>query len=111
MTEVTHGLIRYIKMKKIMKSYVYRKIFANALMQPQFDYLDTIYYRAGITKLIELEQLSRKVAKIALGVFQTLSSSNVYRDMKWLPYTSEGSYTYQLHVQNNERELPQQLYQ
>ena len=64
-----------------MKSYVHRKVFANALMQPQFDYLDSIYYRAGITKLTELEQLYKK----ALGVFQTLSSLNVYRDMKWLP--------------------------
>ena len=62
-----------------MKSYVHRKVFANALMQPQFDYLDSIYYRAGITKLTELEQLYKK----ALG--STLSSSNVYRDMKWLP--------------------------
>jgi len=63
----------------------YRKMFANALMLPQFDYLDTIYCRAGKTKLAELDTLYKKVAKIALNVPQTESSLNVYRDMKWLP--------------------------
>ena len=63
----------------------YRKMFANALMLPQFDYLDTIYYRAGKVKLAELDLLYKKVAKIALGVPQTESSLNVYNDMKWLP--------------------------
>ena len=29
----------------------YRKMFANALMLPQFDYLDIIYNKAGKTKL------------------------------------------------------------
>ena len=63
----------------------YRKMFANALMLPQFDYLDTIYCRAGKVKLAELDLLYKKVAKVALGVPQTESSLNVYRDMKWLP--------------------------
>ena len=88
--------IDYIK-KKVMKRIgamyrskgllpvKYRKMFANALMLPQFDYLDTIYFRAGKAKLAELDLLYKKVAKIALGVPQTESSLNVYRDMKWLP--------------------------
>ena len=88
--------IDYIK-KKVMKRIgamyrsknllpvKYRKMFANALMLPQFDYLDTIYNRAGVTKLAELDLLYKKVAKIALGVPQTESSLIVYRDMKWLP--------------------------
>ena len=88
--------IDYIK-KKVMKRIgamyrskellpvKYRKMFANALMLPQFDYLDTIYYRAGKVKLAELDLLYKKVAKVALGVPQTESSLNVYRDMKWLP--------------------------
>ena len=90
------GHIDYI-IKKVMKRIgamyrsksllpiKYRKMFANALMLPQFDYLDTIYCRAGKTKLAELDVLYKKVAKIALGVQQTESSINVYRDMKWLP--------------------------
>ena len=41
-------------------------MFVNALMLPQFDYLDIIYGRAGKTKLFELDLLYRKVAKIAL---------------------------------------------
>ena len=63
----------------------YRKMFANALMLPHFDYLDTIYGRASRSKLHELDILYKKVAKIALGVEKTESSINVYRDMKWLP--------------------------
>ena len=63
----------------------YRKMFANALILPHFDYLDTIYGRAPKTKLKELDILYKKVAKIALGVEKTESSINVYRDMKWLP--------------------------
>ena len=60
-------------------------MFANALMLPHFDYLDTIYGRASRSKLHELDILYKKVAKIALGVEKTESSINVYRDMKWLP--------------------------
>ena len=63
----------------------YRKMFANALMLPQFDYLDTIYSRASRTKLAELDIIYKKVAKIALDVPRTESSLNVYKDMKWLP--------------------------
>ena len=63
----------------------YRKMFANALILPNFDYLDTIYGRASKSKLHELDILYKKVAKIALGVEKTESSINVYRDMKWLP--------------------------
>ena len=55
----------------------YRKMFANALMLPQFDYLDTIYCRASKTKLAVLDLLYKKVGKIALGVFQTESSLTV----------------------------------
>ena len=63
----------------------YRKMFANSLILPHFDYLDTIYGRASKTKLHELDVLYKKVAKIALGVEKTESSINVYKDMKWLP--------------------------
>ena len=63
----------------------YRKMFANALILPHFDYLDTIYGRATKTKLHELDILYKKVAKIALGVEKTESSLNVYKDMQWLP--------------------------
>ena len=63
----------------------FRKMFANSLVLPHFDYLDTIYGRASKTKLRELDILYKKVAKTALGVDKTKSSINVYRDMKWLP--------------------------
>ena len=63
----------------------YRKMFVNALMLPQFDYLDIIYGRAGKTKLFELDLLYRKVAKIALNVDKQESTLKVYHDMQWLP--------------------------
>ena len=63
----------------------YKKMFANSLMLPQFDYLDTIYSRANKTKLAELDVLHRKVAKISLFASRTESSIIVYKDMKWLP--------------------------
>ena len=63
----------------------YRKMFVNALMLPQFDYLDIIYGRAGKTKLFELDLLYRKVAKIALNVDRQESTLKVYHDMQWLP--------------------------
>ena len=63
----------------------YRKMFANALMLPQFDYLDIIYSKAGKTKLNELDLLYRKVAKIALDVSKQESTLLVYKDMKWIP--------------------------
>ena len=43
-------------------------MFANALILPQLDYLDTIYGRASRSKLHELDILYKKVAKIALSV-------------------------------------------
>ena len=63
----------------------YRKMFANALMLPLFDYLDTIYSKACKTKLNDLDVIYKKVAKIALDVSTRESSLNVYRDMSWLP--------------------------
>ena len=63
----------------------YRKMFVNALMLPQFDYLDIIYSKAGKTKLFELDLIYRKVAKIALNVDSKESTLKVYQDMKWLP--------------------------
>ena len=63
----------------------YRKMFANGLILPHFDYLDTIYGRASKTKLSGLDILYKKVAKIALGVDRSENSMTVYKDMKWLP--------------------------
>ena len=63
----------------------YRKMFANALMLPQFDYLDIIWSKAGKTKLNELDLLYKKVAKIALDVDKRESTLVVYKEMKWLP--------------------------
>ena len=63
----------------------YRKMFVNALMLPQFDYMDTIWCRAAKTKLNSLDILYKKVAKIALDVHWQEPSVNVYRNMKWLP--------------------------
>ena len=63
----------------------YRKMFANSLVLPVFDYLDVIYGRAGNVRLSHLDILYKKVAKIALDVPTTETSLNVYRDMKWLP--------------------------
>ena len=63
----------------------YRKMFANGLISPHFDYLDTVYSKANKTKLHELDILYKKVAKIALGVDRTENSMKVYKDMKWLP--------------------------
>ena len=88
--------IEYIK-KKIIKRIgamyrsssllpiKYRKMFANALMLPNFDYLDIIYSKACKTKLNELDILYKKVAKIALGVPTSERSLKVYSEMKWLP--------------------------
>ena len=44
----------------------YRKMFANSLILPQFDYLDIIYCKTGKLRLNELDILYKKVAKIAL---------------------------------------------
>ena len=60
-------------------------MFVNALMLPQFDYLDIVWCKANKTKLNELDVIYRKVAKIALDVGTRESSSMVYKEMKWLP--------------------------
>ena len=64
----------------------YRKMFANALMLPQFDYLDIIWYKANVTKLNELDLMYKKVAIIALDVNIRESTVTVYKTMKWLPF-------------------------
>ena len=63
----------------------YRKMFANALMLPYFDYLDIICNKTTKTKLHELDILYKKGAKIALDYDRMESSKKVYLDMKWLP--------------------------
>ena len=63
----------------------YRKMFANSLMLPYFDYLDIIWNKATKTKLNELDIIYKKIAKIALDYDILESSKKVYKDMKWLP--------------------------
>ena len=63
----------------------YRKMFANALMLPQFDYLDIIWCKANKSKLDELDIIYKKVAKIALDVNIRENTLMVYQTMKWLP--------------------------
>ena len=63
----------------------YRKMFANSLMLPYFDYLDNIWNKTNKTKLNELDILYKKTAKIALDYNPLESSKKVYKDMKWLP--------------------------
>ena len=63
----------------------YRKMFVNALMLPQFDYLDIIWYKANKGKLNELDIIYKKVAKIALDVDMRERTLTVYSEMKWLP--------------------------
>ena len=63
----------------------YRKMFANSLMLPYFDYLDLIWSKTNKTKLNELDILYKKVGKIALDYDILESSKKVYEDMKWLP--------------------------
>ena len=60
-------------------------MFANALMLPQFDYLDIIWCKANKTKLDELDLIYKKVAKIALDVGMQERTLTVYKEMKWLP--------------------------
>ena len=90
------GHIEYMK-KKIVKrinamykskSFLplhYRKMFANALVLPVFDYLDIIYNKACKSRLLDLDILYKKVAKIALDLPQRESSIKVYKEMAWLP--------------------------
>ena len=63
----------------------FRKMFANALMLPHFDYLDIIWCRTYKKKLKELDITYKKVAKIALDVNPREPSINVYKQMGWLP--------------------------
>ena len=63
----------------------YRKMFANSLMLPYFDYLDIIWNKTTKSKLIELDILYKKIAKIALNYDMLESSKKVYQDMNWLP--------------------------
>ena len=63
----------------------YRKMFVNALMLPQFDYLDVIWSRTSKYQLNSLDVLYKKVAKIALDMDKRESSLEVYKTMKWLP--------------------------
>ena len=63
----------------------FRKMFANALMLPHFDYLDIIWSKTSITKLKELDIIYKKIAKIALNVKVTEASIEVYKNMSWLP--------------------------
>ena len=60
-------------------------MFANALMLPQFDYLDIIWSKTFMYRLKELDTLYKKVAKIALDVNVRESSAEVYKNMAWLP--------------------------
>ena len=63
----------------------YRKMFANSLMLPHFDYLDIIWCKTLKSKLKELDILYKKTAKIALNYNMWESSTKVYNDMNWLP--------------------------
>ncbi len=63
----------------------FRKMFANALMLPHFDYLDIIWSRTFKKKLNELDIIYKKVAKIALDVDVKEASVEVYKNMNWLP--------------------------
>ena len=62
-----------------------RKMFANSLMLPYFDYLDNIWNKTTKIKLNELDILYKKIAKIALDYDKLECSKKVYHDMKWLP--------------------------
>ena len=63
----------------------YRKMFANSLTLPFFDYLDLIWSKTTKMKLNELDILYKKIAKIALDYDILERSKKVYEDMKWLP--------------------------
>ena len=63
----------------------FRKMFANALMLPHFDYLDIIRSRTYKKRLRDLDIIYKKVAKIALDVHNRERSIEVYKNMGWLP--------------------------
>ena len=56
----------------------FRKMFANALMLPQFDYLDVIWSKPFQYRLKILDTFYKKVAKMALDVKVRESSIEVY---------------------------------
>ena len=60
-------------------------MFANALVLPYFDYLSIIWSRTDKSKLVDLDILHKKVAKIALDYKPRTESIKVYTDMRWLP--------------------------
>ena len=60
-------------------------MFINALMLPQFDYLDIIWCKTSKANLKSLDVLYKKVAKIALDMDTREASIKVYCTMKWLP--------------------------
>ena len=63
----------------------HRKMFANSLILPHFDYLDIIYNKATQNTLKKLDILHRKIAKIALNVKSTHTKKDTYVEMNWLP--------------------------
>ena len=63
----------------------FRKMFANALMLPHFDYLDIIWSRTFKNRLSGLDIIYKKIAKIALDVDVREKSTEVYKNMSWLP--------------------------
>ena len=63
----------------------HRKMFANSLILPHFDYLDIIYNKATQITLRKLDILHRKIAKIALDVKATHNKKDTYVKMNWLP--------------------------
>ena len=83
-TKIVKRIGAMYKSKKLLPLR-YRKMFANSLMLPYFDYLDIIWNRTTKTKLNELDILYKKVAKIALDYDILESSKKVYKDMNWLP--------------------------
>ena len=102
-----HDHIDYIKKKvakrvgamyrsKSLLPLKYRKMFANALVLPYFDYLCIIWGRTDQSKLTELDIIYKKVAKIALDYKPRTESIKVYSDMGWLPLNLRR----QLHLTN-----------
>jgi hypothetical protein len=78
-------LVGAIYRSKNLLPLKFRKMFANALMLPQFDYLDIIWSKTFKYRLKELDILYKKVAKIALDVKLRESSIEICKNMDWLP--------------------------
>ena len=61
-------------------------MFANALLLPNFNYLNIIWNKTPKTNLNGLDIiLYKRIAKIALDYDKMERLKNVYLDMKWLP--------------------------